>query len=235
MFRKFGSLATGVVRRRALTLIPATVTGPAVARDAAVCPPGGDLLPGTELCRLPLDPALAPAELDPTLVRHDITEGRPGVATLVRIQVVDAENRPLANARVDLWQCDAGGCYAAAAAPEPGTFLRGTQFSDGRGIVEFVTIYPGRGKGPSARVHFVVTPAVGTGDGAASGDILFPETVSTFVYETAAAYRGAVAAVPDSPPAVAADLPEAGESYLAQVIVGIDAAGAIRRTPATVH
>lgn len=221
MFRKFGGLAAGVARRRALTLIPATASGRTVPRDAVEACCAADLLPGTDVCRIVPDAVPAPRELDPALVRRDITEGRPGVATLVRLQVVDAACRPIANARVDVWQCDACGTYPeGGAAPE--TFLRGTQFSDERGVVEFATIYPGRGIGCPTRIHFAATLAMG-GSATISGDILFPDTVSAYVYETVPAYCGAMAAeiASDGPPAALTAMADANEAYLAQVIVGI--------------
>lgn len=219
MFRKFGSLAAGVVRRRALTLIPATISGSTAAGPGRA---GADLLLGTDVCRLsPAPPQPTPA-LDPTLVRRNMTEGRPGVATLLRIQVVDAACRPLANVRVDIWHCDAAG--ADDPCPAEASTLRATQFADERGVVEYVTIFPGRVKGSPTGIHFAVTPS-GAAD-AMRGAIVFPDVVAAFVHETAAPYKPGRETADAA--ATAATLSECGEGYLAQVIVAVadDADGA---------
>lgn len=235
MFRKFGGLAAGVVRRRALTLIPATASGCTVARGTLAPGSEADLLPGTDVCRIVPAGVAEPRELEPALVRRDISEGRPGVSTVVRLQVVDAGCRPVPNARVDVWHCDATGACPSRA-EDPAVLLRGTQFSDERGTVEFATIFPGGAAGRPARISFAVTPTIGTSCTFA-GEIDLPEAISTYVHETVPAYRdgdgGGVAAEAnhETPPTLnAAGAPS--EAYLAQVIVAIDAGDA---EPATVH
>lgn len=204
MFRKF-ALLTGDQRRRALTLIAANVAAPRLPCGGLATVDG--LLPGTDLFSVAPRPRRE-RELDPMLVRRDITEGHPGIPTVVRLQVVDADRHPVQSARVDVWQCDASGAYAKATEPDC-TFLRGTQFSDDNGVVEFVTIFPGTGAGRSPCIHF----AVGLAGTELAGEIEFSETVATFIHETVPAYGGS-----------GADLPAAllceGEAYLAQLIVG---------------
>jgi hypothetical protein len=221
MFRKFGGLAAGIARRRALTLIPATASGAVVARETLAGEHAAELLPGTDLCRIAPCACPEPRDLEPALVRRDITEGRPGVATLVRLQIVDAALRPIVNARVDLWHCDASGTYAAAV-PEGETFLRGTQFSDEHGVVEFATIFPGRCNGRPARVHFAVTPTLGAA-ATVLGDIELPEAVSAYIHDTVPAYGHAATDLADATTLapVAATLGSASEAYLAQVIIGV--------------
>ncbi len=50
--------------------------------------------------------------VDPELILADVTEGKPGVAMTLRLQVVHADCTPAAGARVDVWHCDAGGAYS---------------------------------------------------------------------------------------------------------------------------
>ena len=84
-------------------------------------------------------------------VRSDIREGRPGAELRlgVRVRDLDAGCKPIQNAVVDIWHCDAGGSYS-----EPGeTFLRGLQTTDNDGTVEFTTLYPGWYPGRTVHIH----------------------------------------------------------------------------------
>lgn len=46
-------------------------------------------------------------------IRRDITEGRPGIPLHLDIAVIDAiQGRPIPDAAVDIWHCDAGGVYS---------------------------------------------------------------------------------------------------------------------------
>jgi protocatechuate 3,4-dioxygenase beta subunit len=84
-------------------------------------------------------------------VRSDIREGRDGATLRLGVRVRDASGScdPIKNAVVDVWHCDATGSYS-----EPGeTFLRGLQVTDGDGIVEFTTVYPGWYPGRTVHIH----------------------------------------------------------------------------------
>ncbi|MCO5177329.1 MAG: hypothetical protein M9890_10210 [Thermomicrobiales bacterium] len=67
---------------------------------------------------------------------------------------------PLANAAVDIWQCDALGVYSDVQDPgfdTAGTmFLRGYQVTGDDGAVRFTTIYPGWYQGRAVHIHFKV-------------------------------------------------------------------------------
>lgn len=62
-------------------------------------------------------------------IRRDITEGKPGAPLQLHLTVVNASTcRPVKNAAVEIWHCDALGVYSGAVANNPGTnFLRGMQ------------------------------------------------------------------------------------------------------------
>ena len=84
-------------------------------------------------------------------VRSDIREGRNGAPLRLGVRVRDLGNdcKPISNAVVDVWHCDATGSYS-----EPGeTYLRGLQVTNGDGIVEFTTIYPGWYPGRTVHIH----------------------------------------------------------------------------------
>ncbi len=100
-------------------------------------------------CRLSASVPEGPFYFDSKLVRREIAEGRPGIPIEYRLTVVGADCQPIANAAVDVWQCDSDGVYSgypeqATGANTTGmTFLRGIQPTDARGFVRFTAIYPG--------------------------------------------------------------------------------------------
>ncbi|MGC4251527.1 MAG: intradiol ring-cleavage dioxygenase [Sphingobium sp.] len=134
-----------------------------------------------------------PYYTDPKLVRRDITEGRPGIALRMQLQVVTADCRPLAGARVDIWQCDAQGDYSGyanmgsnrAGDTSGQTFLRGTQMTDGNGIVTFDTVYPGWYRGRTTHIHYKVFLDEKT---VLTSQIFFPDALSEYIYLKNAAY-----------------------------------------------
>ena len=114
--------------------------------------------------------------------RRDITERRPGVALLLALTVVNASTcRPIRNAAVDIWHCDALGVYSGARAGKPGmNFLRGVQRTNARGIATFRTIYPGWYEGRAIHIHVKVHVR---GNVVHTGQLFFPAAVSNAVYK----------------------------------------------------
>jgi protocatechuate 3,4-dioxygenase beta subunit len=114
-----------------------------------------------------------PYHRDAQPVRRDITEDRDGVSLQLGIRLAEDNGRPVADAAIEVWQCDALGRYSgfppaddsavvtAVTAPRaaylPGeTFLRGTQRTDADGMAEFHTIYPGWYPGRTVHIHLIV-------------------------------------------------------------------------------
>ncbi|MDJ0827028.1 MAG: intradiol ring-cleavage dioxygenase [Rhodobacter sp.] len=141
-------------------------------------------------CLLQPETTAGPFYLDPGLVRADITEGRPGAAMTLRLQVVTADCTPIPGARVDVWHCDAGGIYSAfrsgLADARGQTFLRGTQMTGTDGVAAFRTIYPGWYPGRTPHVHYKVFLGDRT---VLTSQLYFPAGASLQVYR-GAAYRG---------------------------------------------
>src|SRR5688572_18856432 len=135
-----------LTRRDAIKAVAITAAGgtlmtrQAFAQEAAATESA--LMPGADVCVITPEVTEGPYYFDPNLER-------PGVATTVKLQVVDGMCQPLAGARVDLWHCDAAGQYSGYPNQTGGvdttgqTFMRGTQFAGDDGVVEFQTIYPG--------------------------------------------------------------------------------------------
>jgi protocatechuate 3,4-dioxygenase beta subunit len=119
--------------------------------------------------------------------RRDITEGRPGLPLTLAITITNVNNNcaPLANAAVEVWQCDASGHYSEYA--QQGydgtglTYLRGLQTTDANGKVTFNTVYPGWYQGRATHIHVEVYV---NGRSVKVTQIAFPESVSAAVYGT---------------------------------------------------
>jgi protocatechuate 3,4-dioxygenase beta subunit len=115
-------------------------------------------------CTLTLQETEGPYYFDADSIRGDIREDRKGARLRLAIRVRDADScKPLKNAVVDIWHCDALGVYSgfeAASTGGPGggrtdneRYLRGAQVTNADGIVEFVTIYPGWYRGRTTHIH----------------------------------------------------------------------------------
>jgi protocatechuate 3,4-dioxygenase beta subunit len=129
-----------------------------------------------------------PFFLDDDLVRSDVTDGKPGTPLVLIVIVQSAAGcTPIAEAAVDIWQCDAGGVYSGFPGQLGGldttgqTFLRGTQLTDADGRVQFHTIYPGWYPGRTTHIHFKVRPTPTT---EATSQLYFPEAITSDVYTT---------------------------------------------------
>jgi Dioxygenase len=114
-------------------------------------------------------------------LRRDITEGKAGVSLRLRLTIVNATScKPIRNAAVDIWHCDALGIYSGAIAGSPGTnFLRGVQRTAAKGVATFDTIYPGWYPGRAVHIHVKVHVA---GNVVHTGQLFFPAKVTNAVY-----------------------------------------------------
>jgi protocatechuate 3,4-dioxygenase beta subunit len=67
----------------------------------------------TEVCRLTAQQEIGPYYIPGELLRSDIIEGRAGVPLSLRIVLLDSRScKPVPEAAVDLWHCDAVGLYS---------------------------------------------------------------------------------------------------------------------------
>jgi protocatechuate 3,4-dioxygenase beta subunit len=120
---------------------------------------------------------------NPAFFRRDVTEGRPGLPLTLTITVVDTRTScgPLADAAVEIWQCDAAGNYSEYGQSSGQTFLRGLQTTDSGGKVTFNTIYPGWYMGRATHIHVEIYM---NGRTVKTTQIAFPESISASVYRT---------------------------------------------------
>lgn len=192
---------------------------PPAAPDAGIAGPVLWLTP---------EPGGEPGEPDLFLHRRAIAEDRRGEALLLQIQVVDARGAPLPEVRVDVWHCDAQGRYGGPGrwGTEGPTFLRGSQRTDDRGIVEFDTIVPGRHGSAATQIHL----GLWLDDGPRlTGRMILPVPLVTAIHDTFATYSHHAAF--DGPfPGTAfgkgqvARMEPDGRRYVARLAVGVGGA-----------
>ena len=238
--------ATGDRRTLLKALLAAPVVMPAMTASAKAAEFEGTSplalaaatmgLISSTVCAVMPETTEGPYYIDPRLVRREITEGKAGIPLRMQLQVVTADCRPMANARVDIWQCDAQGDYSGYANMGSNrandttgqTFLRGTQMTDANGIVTFDTIYPGWYRGRTTHIHYKVFLDSRT---VLTSQIFFPDALSEYVYLRNAAYardetRDTVNSIDD----IAAQagqgaycaIREQKDRYVAALVVGID-------------
>lgn len=233
-------------RRDAFRAVAVTASGGLLMSQQAFAQQAGvsatqtaALLSGADVCAIIPEVTEGPYYFDPEMERVDITEGRPGIPTRVRLQVVDASCVPMSGARVDIWHCDATGVYSGYAGQgDDGTtdttgetFMRGTQFADDNGLVEFKTVYPSWYRGRTTHAHFKIFLDE---TNVLTGQIFFPDALSEYIYLTVAPYNDrtgtrdtlnsndSIAA--QSTRAAFAFIKELDEEYLVAMIIGVDPA-----------
>jgi protocatechuate 3,4-dioxygenase beta subunit len=169
-------------RRDAVRLFTATsaavaLGGPAALfnrLEAASLPAGAAYPPCVVVPRQTEGPYFVDERLHRADIRQDPTNGvvKAGLPLTLAVNLTKIENgqcAPLADAMVDVWQCDAQGQYAGVL--DQGRrfdtrgqkFLRGYQVTGTDGRVEFTTIYPGWYPGRTVHIHFKVRTNTGGG------------------------------------------------------------------------
>ncbi len=97
-----------------------------------------------------------------TFLRQNIKENKTGVPLNVKLKIIGNANcLAMPNLRVNIWHCDKDGLYSGYSTSnnqgQAGlTYLRGYQFTDSNGEVEFQTIFPGWYTGRICHIHFQV-------------------------------------------------------------------------------
>jgi protocatechuate 3,4-dioxygenase beta subunit len=149
-------------------------------------------------CVLTPEAGEGPFYLDPKLIRSDITSKQAGAPLNLALQVIRAGDcATLANARVDVWHADALGLYSgyerqsgvggiSTKAAMGQQYLRGTQFTDAAGNVQFRTIFPSWYGGRTPHVHFKVFLG---GNEVVASQIFFPDEISKEIFSSVEPYR----------------------------------------------
>jgi len=178
-----------ITRREAVGMLGAAGAAMAVgcSSETPTSPTAAATGGATAACAVAPTETIGPYPSLVDLIRSDIREGRTGTAVALTLTVVNVNNgcNPVADAVVDIWQCDADGHYSQY--NQPGyngtaqTFLRGIQATDSRGQVTFTTIYPGWYAGRATHIHVEVSV---NGRSVKVTQIAFPETVNAEVYRS---------------------------------------------------
>ena len=212
--------SNGLTRRQTLGLAGAAGAGLLVSGLAGSLPGsgGGDeaLAKAARTClKLTPEQDQGPYYVDLGRVRADIVEGQGGVPLTLRLRIIDhVRCVPIANAAVDISQCNAFGLYSDKRGQ--GTlgeeFLRGIQFTDKDGWVELQTVYPGHYKKRATHIHLKVhiggrhTKTKYTGGHVChTGQMLFPERFTDQVYVLAPYKSSKVPRTPNRKDAVFLD------------------------------
>lgn len=208
-----------------------TADVPTTEGQATVEPRGGselsDLFDQSSACTLTAEQTEGPYWFDVDKIRTDIREDREGAELRLAIRVRDAEGcAPLHNTVVELWHADAGGVYSGFDSGTGEDFLRGAQVTNGDGIVEFTTIYPGWYVGRTPHIHAKVHIDNST---ALTTQLYFDDAISTEVYDGGSPYQrneGRVTNEADMifDESLLLDLSEEGEGYLG--VISFDVASA---------
>ena len=124
-----------------------------------------DLLLQSSFCLRNSTATEGPYYVQNPLVRQNIVEDRVGLPTTMFFQIVrESDCSPIVNAGVDLWHADYAGIYSGFAnqGTQGRVFLRGRQYTNQQGIVQFDTIFPGWYPSRTAHVHIKVYPTANT-------------------------------------------------------------------------
>jgi protocatechuate 3,4-dioxygenase beta subunit len=132
----------------------------------------GDDAEAASTCLLTPEVTEGPYWVENRLTRRNITEGKSGVPLVIRFTVLNAKTcKPIRNADVEIWHCDALGNYSAVNGAST-RYLRGHQKSNAAGKAEFLTIFPGWYRGRTPHIHMKVS--VG-GNTIHTGQVFFNE------------------------------------------------------------
>jgi len=126
-----------------------------------------ELFPQSASCALTPEETEGPYYFNANSIRGDIREDRQGTALRLAMRVQDRSCTPIPNAIVDIWHCDASGLYSGFESvsrrgeiggprTDEETYLRGAQVTNGDGVVEFLTVYPGWYQGRTVHIHVKV-------------------------------------------------------------------------------
>ncbi|MDQ3097834.1 MAG: twin-arginine translocation pathway signal protein [Chloroflexota bacterium] len=132
-------------------------------------------------------PFFVDGKLDRSDIRSDpavgaVSAGAVLVLTFNVSRVSGSTCTGLADAVVDLWQCDALGVYSDVPGPGAGRkFLRGFQRTDAQGRAPFTTVYPGWYQGRTVHLHFKIR----SGSQEFSSQLFFDDAQSDTVFAQA--------------------------------------------------
>jgi protocatechuate 3,4-dioxygenase beta subunit len=100
-------------RRRFLTSTLASTVAIATTLELQRAARALGFAANAEVCKLMAEQEVGPYYVPDEMLRSNITEGKPGVPLTLRIAILDARTcKPLQDAAIDIWHCDALGVYS---------------------------------------------------------------------------------------------------------------------------
>ncbi|ODH48111.1 hypothetical protein GX48_05797 [Paracoccidioides brasiliensis] len=124
----------------------------------------------SQACVLAASTVLGPFYVDGELVRNNIVDDQLGVPLYLDVRVLDIETcEPIPEMYTDIWHTNSTGVYSGVSSAENGngaivdnlntTFSRGIYPTDGEGVVEYQTIFPGHYSGRAIHIHVLTHEA----------------------------------------------------------------------------
>jgi protocatechuate 3,4-dioxygenase beta subunit len=115
----------------------------------------------TTVCTLIPSETAGPFPLDLTTnafyFRQDVRETQTGVPLKLKLKINGIGNcGVMQNVRVNIWHCTRDGFYSGYQTQVGQTHLRGYQYTDVNGEVEFLTVFPGWYPGRVCHIHFQI-------------------------------------------------------------------------------
>lgn len=125
------------------------------------------LFAGNNSCVLTPEVTQGPYYVGGEYIRRDVRESQKGVDTIIDYQVIDVNTcDPIPNVYLEMWHCNSTGVYSGIVANGNGdasdesnldaTYLRGIQKTDGDGVAQFETTFPGHYTGRATHIHLLV-------------------------------------------------------------------------------
>ena len=144
----------GLTARTALTAVVSQslwACKDAAAADSASCVLTAALTEGPYF----VDELLNRSDIRADPVSGVVSSGVPLVLTFNVNRLDGSACTPLTGAYLDVWHCDSAGAYSDVSGAGSGKkFLRGYQVTDGSGVAQFTTVYPGWYQGRAVHTHF---------------------------------------------------------------------------------
>jgi len=109
---------------------------------------------------------VGPFWVDGEFIRRDIREDQDGFDVVIDAQFIDVTTcEPVSGIMWDIWSANSTGVYGGVIGSGNGneddtsnlnnTFLRGLQMTDGDGVAQFLTIFPGHYAGRATHTHAI--------------------------------------------------------------------------------
>jgi protocatechuate 3,4-dioxygenase beta subunit len=167
------------------------VTATSLPTGASSPSPGASPATSASSCLVRPQLTEGPYFVDEKLNRSDIRTDpgsgalRPGLPLRLTFRVSRSSGSScsaFSGAFVDVWHCDALGVYSDVDNARGQRFLRGYQATDGSGVAQFTTIFPGWYQGRAVHIHFKIRTSLAGAGQEFTSQLFFDEAVISQVH-----------------------------------------------------